>query len=164
MEKEGDRSIVHVALGSHAGYFQYRRKGYSPMNLVYRSNLHPVLDRVLRALRSPLSLLQHLPLIRRWRDLAPADPESDAGQDPEDIGIRVCPKLCVLPNDIEQPPDSEWWWLRYRGKWGSTRPRLSGTVGVDSPWGDDGRDPRWKCPVAWLDKCKEDEPRNARGA
>ena len=150
VRKVEDKLLVHVALGSHAGYFEYRPKGYRLLNLAFRSNLPPGLSFVQSALRLPVAVLQRLPRIRRWRDLPPADRELDVGADTEHIGVRVSPQLRLLPDAIDQAPDSEWWWLRYRGKWGSTRPRFFGTVGIDTPWGRAGHDPRWEHPVAWL--------------
>lgn len=158
LEREGDRPVVHVALGSHAGYFRYRQSGYTPLDLIHRSNLPAPLEWGVSSLRMPLGLLSRLPRIRRWRDLAPADPETDARAGAEDIGVRVCPELRVVPDDIDQPPDSDWWWLRYRGKWGSTRPRMAGTVGIDSPWAGGKRDKRWRDPIAWLKSCRRDKP------
>ena len=149
VRKVGERPLVHVAIGSHANYFEYRPRGYHVLDLIFRSNAPPFLGWLAK-------LAQHMPRLRRLRDLPPADSEFDAGPDPRHKGVRVSPELVPLPDSINQEPDSGHWWLRYRGKWGSTRPRIAGTVGIDTPWGDEGHDPRWEDPVAWLAHCRED--------
>ena len=156
VQKVDGRLLVHVALGSHAGYFEYRPKGYRLVDIAFRSNLSPALNFFQSTLRLPVLALQRLPWIRRLRDLPPADPELDDGADTAHIGTRVFPKLHVLPDAIDQAPDSEYWWLRYRGKWGSTRPRFAGTVGIDSPWPGEGKDLRWKDPAAWIRSLRDE--------
>ena len=146
----GDRPVVRVALGSHAGFFEYRPKGYHVLNFSISSNLLGGFALVQSALRLLESGLRQMPLFKGWRDLPPADDQLDVGADPGHTGVRVCPKLRVLPDNLNQPPDSEWWWLRYGGKWGSTRPRFSGAVGIGSPWGIEGENERWADPNGWL--------------
>lgn len=147
--KDGDRPLFPVARGSHAGYFRYDRRGYHAFQLRPRSNPPPALKLMVWA-------LQRLPGIRRWRDVPPADPEQDRGAEPKHMGRRVDPELRIVPDSIDQAPDSPWWWLRYRGKWGSTHPRIAGTIGIDTPWGRAGHDPRWEDPVAWVRSLRSD--------
>lgn len=143
--KEGDRPLVYVARGSHGGYLSYRAGGHHVVNVVRRLNLP-------RAVRFLGPLLQRLPFLR-WRDHPPADPVLDVGAPAHDRGQRVEPTLKVVPEGTPAG-DSDYWWMRYEGKWGSSHSRLFGTVGVDSPWSDGGRDPRWADPIEWLHKLR----------
>jgi hypothetical protein len=146
----GERPLIYTALGSHANYFAYNPDGIPVLDLRFKSN--PPL------LLGPISwLLQHVPALRRWRDRPPADPQQDPNARPEHFGVRISPALRVLPAEIDQAVDSPWWWLRYRGRWGSSRPRIAGTVGISTPWGMGGRDPRWRDPAAWVDTCRSFE-------
>ncbi len=152
--KQGDQPIVHVALGSHAGYFEYAYNGHDILKFKYLSDLPGPLNTI-------ISLVKRIPLIGRLRDKAAADPEIDQHAKPEHVGERVYLTLHVLPDDIDAPADPErWWWLRYRGRWGSSRPRIFGTVGVSTPWrkASDGpfRDWRWDDPLRWLNDCEKD--------
>ena len=155
IEKVDGHPLVHVALGSHAGYSAYRSGGYPLLNLIFQSNLPGRLHAVQTRLRRLLSLVQRLPLIRRWRDLAPADEQLDDRDiiDANHFGVRIRPKVVPLRDGDGQAP----WWQEYRGKWGSTRPRIVGTVGIDSPWAGPKGDQRWRDPLGWLGDCTPDK-------
>ena len=143
----GERPIVYTALGSHANYFAYNPNGIPVLELHSDSNAPLPL--------APISwLLQHAPVLRRWRDQPAADPERDRNACPEHLGVRIDPAVRVLPGEIDQPADSPWWWMRYRGRWGSSRPRIAGTVGISTPWAMGGQDPRWRDPAGWLEDCR----------
>ena len=146
-KQDGRRPIVRVARGSHANYFAYGR--------------HNTADAVRRnaSLPGPLSLLnglvRRLPAFPWLSDFAPADP-NDAGE--RDLpeahrGVRVEPVLKIMPDPpppIGSPEWDEWWWLHYRGKWGSWHERIAGTIGVESPWKDAEGSLRWRDPVGWM--------------
>ena len=154
VQKAGDQPIVHVALGSHAGYFEYAYNGHDILQFKFLSSLPGPLDAL-------ISLVKRAPLIGRLRDKAAADTEIDQHAKPEHLGERVSPTLHVLPENVDAPADpAAWWWLRYRGRWGSSRPRVFGTVGVSTPWrkAKEGplRDYRWGDPLRWLNDCKKD--------
>ena len=154
VQKEGDRPIVHVALGSHAGYFEYAYNGHDILDFKFLSRLPDPLDAI-------IDRIKRIPLIGRLRDKAAADSQIDPHAKPEHLGERVYPILHALPENMDAPADLvQWWWLRYRGRWGSSRPRVFGTVGVSTPWrkAKDGpiRDWRWNDPLRWLSDCKKD--------
>jgi len=149
----GERPLVYAARGSHANYFAYNPNGIPVLELHSDSNAPLPL--------APVSwLLQHAPVLRRWRDQPAADPQRDGGACPEHVGVRIDPAVRVMPDNIDQPADSPWWWLGYRGRWGSSRPRIAGTVGISTPWGMGGQDPRWRDPAAWVDGCRSFAKRN----
>jgi hypothetical protein len=155
VQKLGDQPVVHVALGSHAGYFEYAYNGHDILNFKFLSRMPDPLDTV-------IDFVKRIPLFGRLRDKAAADAEIDPHAKREHVGKRVYPKLHALPDNIDAPADPEsWWWLRYRGRWGSSRPRVFGTVGVSTPWRKARphgrfRDYRWEDPLRWLDGCKKD--------
>jgi len=149
--RAGERPIVHVARGSHGGYFAYRREGYPVLDLSRRTNLPLVL-------RMFTPLVERLPELRRWTDHPPADPQLDAGADALERGVRVQPSLRIMAGGTPPRSDAAFWWMRYEGKWGSTHTRIFGTVGVDSPWGPSHQPARWRDPVAWIHSLRSDEP------
>src|SRR3546814_15156687 len=66
------------------------------------------------------------------------------------VGVRVQPEVITFPEgDVEFTFESEPWWVGYRGAWGSTRPRLVGSIGVVGPWASTSvHDTRWRDPLA----------------
>jgi len=160
--REGDRPLVYVARGSHAGYFRYASGGHAlvgdlstgkpPPALFFLKPARQLANHVIR-------VVQRVPGIRLFRDNPPADPILDTGHaPPEKIGERVSPEVLLMPDGDDFPPDSDAWWMRYRGFWGSTRPRVLGSVGVIGPWASNSpRDTRWREPLVWLQSCKLDK-------
>jgi hypothetical protein len=147
--KQGDQPIMRVARGSHGGYFGYRQDGFDPIALV--RSLH---------LPTPLGFLEPvlkaIPPLPGLRDHPPADPgwPDDAHASDSHRGVRIVPDLRIMPQRAPAPDSSDWpawWWLNYEGKWGSWHSRLSGTIGVDSPWGPATQTTRWTDPVRWIE-------------
>jgi hypothetical protein len=160
--REGDRPILYVARGSHAGFFRYASGGHAlggtlgnvapPFAFAF---LRPLLGVAARLLR----YLQRLPGARIYRDFVPADPARDTHAPREHAGVRLTDvAVSVLPDERDVTPDSEHWWLRYRGYWGSTHPRVIGAIGIRSPWVGSEKDHRWRDPIRWLRDCTEDAP------
>ena len=150
--KDGPRPLLYVAKGSHAGYFAYRPEGHPAIKLRRMVN-YPLISAVAAWLGLRwLTPSRGLPALRRLRDYPPADPALDSWAPPEVKGLRLDPELRILPGSASGGPpvagvDSKWWWLRYQGRWGSSRPRLTGTVGPEGPW---CQGQRWSDPIAWL--------------
>lgn len=139
-EPGGDRPLLYVARGSHAGYFEYRPNGYTVFNLSWASHAPRFAGWIIWASRK-------IPWIRRWRDVTPADPNGGIATKQSQIGCRVNPPVRIIP-DGPHDPKSEWWWLNLRCRWGSSHSRISGTIGPAGPWVTD--DIKWKDPVAWI--------------
>lgn len=161
VRRDGDHPLLYVSRGSHAGTFSYKSGGHPiggelstgsvPRAFAFLLPIRGVINTVIRA-------LQRIPGFRVLRDFPPADPEQDRDADAEHLGVRVLPEVEVLPRIETVTPDSDFWWLRYRGRWGSTSPRLSGSVGVVGPWAGSPTDLRWPDPVAWAQSCTVAEP------
>ena len=66
VQKLGDQPVVHVALGSHAGYFEYAYYGHDILKFKFLSDLSGPLAAI-------ISLVTRIPLIGRLRATAAAD-------------------------------------------------------------------------------------------
>jgi hypothetical protein len=149
--RDGERPIVRVARGSHGGYFRYRIGGFDPIDLVRSVHLPGALSFLEPVLKA-------IPPLPGLRDHAPADPHwPDDAQAPDaNRGVRIVPELRILPPQAPPPNSADWprfWWLNYEGRWGSWHSRISGTVGVTSPWHPERQeDTRWTDPVRWIDE------------
>lgn len=148
--RQGNQPIVRVARGSHGGYFGHRSKGHDPIALA--RTLH-----VPGALSFLGPLLRAIPPLPGLRDHPPADPHwpPDADAPASHEGVRIMPDVRIVPQAPPQPDSPEWpawWWLNYQGKWGSWHSRLSGTIGVDCPWGPAKQTARWSDPIRWMEE------------
>lgn len=162
----GDSPLVYVARGSHAGYFRFASGGHALVGDLSTGKVPPALF-FLKYLRQAANFVirwvQRVPGIRLFRDNPPADPVLDTDAPHEKVGVRVRPEVIRLPDpDIQANPDpdadADFWWMRYRGYWGSTRPRVTGSVGVIGPWASTSpRDLRWREPAAWMATCKQED-------
>ncbi len=154
--REGEHPLLSVGRGSHAGYFGYARGGH-PLGGALGGGSMPAGFGWIGAARRLVNLIvraaQHIPGMRLMRDHPPADPELDPDAPTAHHGVRLRPEVVVMPRAEDAVPDSAFWWLRYRGRWGSTRPRLTGSVGVAGPWASSALDLRWPDPLRWLDSC-----------
>lgn len=161
VEKDGERPILYVARGSHAGYFEYRREGYdaSASDLTRGLRLpaglgfvKPLVQAAARA--QSLRVVQRLPFVRIWRDHVPALPGAPSAREGDVVGELTTPALREMPEDAD-PADDERWWRRFDGSWGSDHVRLSGRTGPDSPWDQRAR---WDDPLAWAAGCATSFP------
>jgi len=161
VRRDGDHPLFYVSRGSHAGCFSYKPGGHPVAGELSPGSVPTGLGFLLparRAINAVIRVAQRLPGIRLLRDHPPADPIFDADADEKHIGVRITPEVEVLPSPEDVTPDSPFWWLRYRGKWGSTRARLSGAVGVSGPWASSPSDLRWPDPAGWMQSCVVAEP------
>lgn len=156
----GDSPLLYVARGSHAGYFRFASGGHHLVGELSTGKVPPIFF-FLKYIRSAANLViryvQRVPGIRLFRDNPPADPSLDRTAPAEKVGVRIQPEVVELPTD-EATADSDFWWMRFRGYWGSTRPRVVGSVGVIGPWASTSSyDLRWRDPLGWMACCKLEE-------
>ena len=149
VQRAGDaglRPVVYVAKGSHANYFHHERGGYELIAAEFKERMHPP-----KYLGWLSKLIVWATKGLHWRDSPPADPETVNDDVPaREIGIRLSPTVRPMPDpaDVDALPP-EWWWLKYRGIWGSRHTRVLDTVGPDSPWhAIDGT--KWADPAMWV--------------
>jgi len=153
VRRDGDHPVVYVARGSHAGYFRYQTGGVKARRLIPRMNF-PKPFRFLERVVHVAHLLRRKLFV--VLDHPPADPTLDGDSPQIDIGQRLSPILKLMPPENEAA-DSEWWWLRFLGTWGSSHSRFIGTVGPTGPWARGNRDSSWLNPVGWLASIDPDE-------
>ncbi len=163
--KAGDSPLVYVSRGSHAGYFDFASGGHALVGELSPGKPPRALFFLVPVRRLANVLIrwaQRIPGIRLFRDNPPADPVRDTDAPAEKVGVRVRPELARLPASLEAGAFDEVddvWWARFLGYWGSTRPRVSGSVGVIGPWAStSARDQRWRDPLGWVASCKLEVP------
>ena len=153
--KDGDHTVVYVARGSHAGYYKYSTSGLKAVRVIPRLNfpkpfrfLEPVQRGLHQARRKLLPIWDH----------PAADSVLDENFPETERGVRVEPLMKIMPSN-EASLDSEWWWLRFLGSWGSSHSRLIGHVGPAGPWAasPNGQDTRWHHPARWLATIDRDQ-------
>ncbi|MEX2446653.1 MAG: hypothetical protein WD734_04870 [Dehalococcoidia bacterium] len=156
--RAGDSPLVYVSRGSHAGYFRFASGGHPLVGELSAGRVPRAfffLIPLRHAANFVIRYVQRIPGIRLFRDNPPADPVRDTDAPQEKVGVRVTPEVAVLPDEDGQTVDSDFWWMRFRGYWGSTRPRVSGSVGVVGPWASTSTlDLRWRDPRGWMECCK----------
>lgn len=151
VRKIGDRPVVRVARGSHAGFFRYVPGGVPATNIIPQYRLPGPLRPLSFLLRAASRVRRTL---IRLREHLPADRTLDGEEirSEEDGGELLEPTLQIISGSAEPGGPTDCWWLKYRGSWGSTHSRLLGTVGPGSPWASQSRlDIRWSSPIEWLE-------------
>lgn len=137
---DGRHPLVYVARGSHASYFEYNPSGY-----------HPSMTRKLRLpFLGDYSIPSQFVLETRNAIDWVADAESGNGN-----GVRllidrleVMPPEAVLRDTERLRSDERWWWLAYRGLWGS--PEALPFFGGSGPRGPREQGIRWDNPFQWV--------------
>lgn len=139
-----DRPIVYVARGSHAAYFEHKRRGHRTKSLANPKGLPWLIDLVVRRIQK--RLIDAIVLLR-WNDHTPTHPDYP-GDEPWNRGVFVSPRLVELPLLDEVTSDGPFWWMHIQCRWGSSHSRLRGTAAPHPAW-EQRR--RYDDPVAWLD-------------
>lgn len=137
---EGSHPLVYVARGSHASYFESNPNGY-----------HPAMTRTLRLpffgdYRIPSQFVLETRSAIDW--VADAHSASRNGAALLIDNVRVMPPEAVLRDTEQLLQDDEWWWLAYRGLWGS--PEVLPFFGGSGPRGPREQGIRWSNPFQWV--------------
>jgi hypothetical protein len=135
----GAHPLVYVARGSHANYFEPRRGGYKATGAI------PYIP-----WKMWLQLGGKSPSGRE-KDYVPLEAFGN-GYRPPPITAETSYRIEAMPTDLEyvDPSDDpviwkKWWWLRYRGKWGTEG--IGALVGIDGP---QAQASRWSAPFDWV--------------
>jgi hypothetical protein len=136
----GTHTVVYVARGSHASYFEYNLNGY-----------HPSMTRKLRLpFFGDYSIPSQFVLETRSAIDWVADAHTGAGNGMRVMvdDVPVMPPEKVLRDPEALSKDDEWWWLAYRGLWGS--PEALPFFGGSGPRGPREQGVRWDNPFQWV--------------
>lgn len=148
LDPEGAHPMVYTARGSHASYFDYNENGY-----------HPQMSRKLRIpFFGDYSIPSQFVLESRSAIDWVADAHSPLGTGVKVFtdNVRVMPPEQTLRDLPALRADDEWWWLAYRGLWGT--PEFLPFFGGSGPRGPRGQGLKWSNPFRWvMRECIADE-------
>ena len=160
--RDRDQPLLYVSRGSHAGRFCFKPTGFELRSMRVQKNLPwymagPMID------WTSAMWIRLLGTVGRTRDRVPADPDPQSGdkipdglEQAQHQGVRLYPKLQILPNTPQTESDSRLWWLNFQGRWGSWHSRVSGSLAPPSPWASERSE--WIDPLYWIDcKCDEEQ-------
>ncbi len=140
--------VVYVARGSHASYFEYNLNGY-----------HPSMTRKLRVpFFGDYAIPSQFVLETRTAIDWVADAQSGAGNGQRIMidNVQVMPPERTLRDGPALAKNDKWWWLAYRGLWGS--PEALPFFGGSGPRGPREQGIRWDNPFQWvMRECIADE-------
>jgi len=142
--------VCYVAKGSHANYFSYRPEGYPAETQ--------------RAISLPFAAFKiRIPSSwtikgRKAIDYVPPRSSDSFAFGCASAGVELLPQVQLLPSEqsLSNPTVADkWWWLFYRGLWGSPGVFKGGWSGPEGPR-EQGI--RWWDPFYWAEKvCGADE-------
>ena len=143
VQKRGKRPVVYIGRGSHAAYFEHRKKGHRTNSLESPKGQPWLVEQIsLRLQRAFQRLLRFL----RWQDRTPAHP--DLGADEEwSRGELLSPRVAILRR-LDEVDTDDCWWMALRCRWGSSHKRWLGTAAPNPPWEQTAK---WDDPLAWMD-------------
>src|SRR3954447_10637320 len=140
VDPAGTHPVVYVARGSHAAYFDYNEHGY-----------HPAMSRTLRLpffgdYKIPSQFVLETRNATDW--VANAHTQFNNGVLVLTDCVETMPPEQVLRDLPALRADDGWWWLAYRGLWGT--PEFLPFFGGSGPRGPKWQGGRWSNPFRWV--------------
>ena len=144
----GTHPVVYVARGSHASYFDYNEHGYHP--------------EMTRRLRLPFFGDYAVPSQFAFEGRRTTDWVADNCSGFSNGLALLIERVCVMPPETHLRDlaalraDDAWWWLAYRGRWGT--PEFLPFFGGSGPRGPQWQGAKWNNPFRWvMRECMADD-------
>ncbi|MDO8611970.1 MAG: hypothetical protein Q7R32_04005 [Dehalococcoidia bacterium] len=144
VQKTDGRPIVYVARGSHASYFEHRKKGHRTKSLANPKGLPWLVDLIVRRVHK--RIIDAIVWLR-WNDHTPTHPDYP-GSEPWNRGDFVSPRLLEMPQLDDVGAEGPFWWMRIQCRWGSRHSRLRGSAAPYPAW---EKRRRYDDPLGWID-------------
>jgi hypothetical protein len=139
-DPHGGHPLVYVARGSHAAYFDYNENGY-----------HPSMSRTLRLpffgdYKIPSQFVLETRSATDW--VANGHGGFSNGELVLAGRVELMPPEATTRDLPALRADDRWWWLAYRGLWGS--PEFLPFFGGSGPRGPKWQGVKWANPFRWV--------------
>lgn len=148
------RPVVYVARGSHAAYFEHRKRGHRGNSLPSPKGLPMFLEVPWLTFTRVFQTVVFFLRLNDRTASGPGDPVTDRNN----VGQVLRPTLRMFP-EPEAAGGNDFWWMRLNCPWGSRHSRLFGTIAPLPAWVSGQR---WDDPSGWIDGLPEDRKGPAR--